>query len=325
MVSTQPDNGIFMIIKALISPFIARFHAGHFRISLSLCSQALLWKTLSEPTEDSHAFRRLLRMLPSTAFIFLWFLALLTLVSLSLLYLLRCFFHFDMVKSEFFHNVGVNYMFAPWISWLLLLQSSPFFTPDNIFYLVLCQLSVIGNLVGALVAAKMGWKESAVCMFSLGMTHYLVLFVTLYQSLTGNNCLPAILRPVFCLFFAAPSMACLAWDSISGSFDYSAKMLFFLSLFLFMCLVSRPTLFKKSMKKFNVAWWAYSFPLTVMALASTEYAQEVKSSIAHGLMLLLSLLSVVVSLVLMVFTLLHANMLLPSDPIFSPTSTPTLV
>ncbi|KAI8011231.1 S-type anion channel SLAH1 [Camellia lanceoleosa] len=360
MVSTQPDNGIFMIIKALISPSIARFHAGHFRISLSLCSQALLWKTLGEPTNDSHAFRSLLRMLPSTAFNFLWFLALLTLVSLSLLYLLRCFFHFDMVKSEFFHNVGVNYMFAPWISWLLLLQSSPFFTPDTISYLVLwwvfivpivaldvkiygqwlmegkrflstvanptSQLSVIGNLVGALAAAKMGWKESAVCMFSLGMTHYLVLFVTLYQRLTGNNCLPAMLRPVFCLFFAAPSMACLAWDSISGSFDYSAKMLFFLSLFLFMSLVSRPTLFKKSMKKFNVAWWAYSFPLTVMALASTEYAQEVKSGIAHGLMLLLSLLSVVVSLVLMVFTVLNANMLLPSDdPILSPTSTPTLV
>ncbi|CAL5336409.1 unnamed protein product [Camellia sinensis] len=89
-------------------------------------------------------------------------------------------------------------------------------------------------------------------------------------------------------------------------------------------MVSRPTLFKKSMKKFNVAWWAYSLPLTVMALASTEYAQEVKSGIAHGLMLLLSLLSVVVSLVLiMVFTVLNANMLLLSnDPILSPTSTP---
>ncbi|CAL5391181.1 unnamed protein product [Camellia sinensis] len=88
-------------------------------------------------------------------------------------------------------------------------------------------------------------------------------------------------------------------------------------------MVSRPTLFKKSMKKFNVAWWAYSLPLTVMALASAEYAQEVNSGIAHGLMLLLSLLSVVVSLVLMVFTVLNANMLLPSnDPILSPTSTP---
>lgn len=39
------------------------------------------------------------------------------------------------------------------------------------------QLSVIGNLVGAQAAAKMGWKEIAIFLFSPGMVHYLVLFV----------------------------------------------------------------------------------------------------------------------------------------------------
>lgn len=100
------------------------------------------------------------------------------------------------------------------------------------------QLSVIGNLVGARAASLMGWKESAVFMFSLGMAHYLVLFVTLYQRLSGGDQLPAMLRPVFFLFIAAPSTASLAWDSISGSFDAGSKMLFFLSLFLFASLVS---------------------------------------------------------------------------------------
>ncbi|CAK9157981.1 unnamed protein product [Ilex paraguariensis] len=387
-------HSISIMIKGLTLPILTRFHAGYFRISLSLCSQALLWKTLGEPSDDAHAFRRILRMLPSTAFVLLWSLALFTLVSLSLLYILRCLLHFDMVKNEFFHHVGVNYLFAPWISWLLLLQSAPFFTPKTMYYLVLwwlfvapiivldvkiygqwfikgkrflstvanptSQLSVIGNLVGAWAAARMGWRESAICLFSLGMAHYLVLFVTLYQRLSENEGLPAMLRPVFFLFFAAPSMASLAWDSITGSFDNSSKMLFFLSLFLFLSLspmvqlklavvfnkksldsdhldykysswtcafglvqvtsmVFRPALFKKSMRKFNVVWWAYSFPLTVLALASTEYAQEVKSGVAHGLMLVLSTLSVVVSLFLMVFTALNTNCLLPSDdPMLSP-------
>ena len=94
---------------------------------------------------------------------------------------------------------------------------------------------MIGNLFGAQAAAKMGWKESAVCLFSLGMVHYLVLFVTLYQRL--SNILPAMLRPVFFLFCAAPSVACLAWEAIAGDFDTASKMLFFLSLFLFMSLV----------------------------------------------------------------------------------------
>ncbi|XP_059664567.1 S-type anion channel SLAH1-like [Cornus florida] len=333
--------GILMMIKAVISTILAKFHSGYFRISLSLSSQALLWKTLGEPTDDAHAFRRVLSMLPSAAFTLLWSLALFTLVTLSILYVLKCLLQFDAVKEEFLHHVGVNYLFAPWISWLLLLQSSPFFTPNTTNYLVLwwvfvipivaldvkiygqwftkgkrflstvanpaSQLSVIGNLIGARAAAQMGWKESAIFLFSLGMIHYLVLFVTLYQRLSGSNNLPVILRPVLFLFFAAPSMASLAWDSISGNFDKSSKMLFFLSLFLFMSLVCRPTLYRKSMRKFNVAWWAYSFPLTVLAIASIGYAQEVKSSEARVLMIVLSALSALVCLVLMLFTALNTH------------------
>ncbi|KAL5573373.1 hypothetical protein UlMin_022970 [Ulmus minor] len=334
-----------IIIKRSLSPILAKFHAGYFRISLSLCSQALLWKILLEPNDDVHAIRRAFRMVPSTAFRFLWSLALFTLALQSLLYILRCLLLFEMVKAEFLHHVGVNYLFAPGISWLLLIQSSPFISPNTIWYRVFwcllvfpifvldvkiygqwftkgkrflatvanpaSQLSVIGNLVAARAAAQMGWKESALCMFSLGMVHYLVLFVTLYQRLSGNNSLPVTLRPVFFLFIGAPSMASLAWCSISGKFDSASKMLYFLSLFLFLSLVSRPNLFKKSMRKFNVAWWAYPFPLTWLALAATKYAEEVKGEIAHGIMIVFSALSVLVSLILIAITALRSNVLLP--------------
>ncbi|CAK8569057.1 unnamed protein product [Lathyrus sativus] len=259
-----------------------------------------------------------------------------------------------MVKAEFLHHVGVNYLFAPWISWFLILQSAPvdLITPETATYLILwwifavpvvvldikiygqwftkgkrflstvanptSQLSVIGNLVGAQAAAEMGWKECAVCLFSLGMVHYLVLFVTLYQRFSGGDRVHVMLRPVLFLFFAAPGVASLAWESIVGDFDTLSKMLFFLSLFLFLSLICRPALFKRSMRKFNVAWWAYSFPLTVLALASTEYAQQVKGIFSHILMLFLLALSVLVSVSLMVFTLLNSKMLLPdNDPIAS--------
>ncbi|KAM4129860.1 hypothetical protein ACJW30_01G055700 [Castanea mollissima] len=241
---------------------------------------------------------------------------------------------------------------GPWISWLLLLQSAPFIAPKTFPYLVLwwvfvipvlvldvkiygqwftkgkrflstvanptSQLSVIGNLVGAQAAAYMGWQETSIFLFSLGIVHYLVLFVTLYQRFSGGIQLPGLLSPVFFLYFAAPSVASLAWESIAGAFDIVSKMLFFLSLFLFTSLVFRPNLFKRSMRRFNVAWWAYSFPLTVLALASTEHAQEVKGSIAHILMLLLLAISVLVSLGLIVFTLFNTKMLLPdNDPILT--------
>lgn len=70
------------------------------------------------------------------------------------------------------------------------------------------------------------------------------------------------------------------------------------------------------MRRFSVAWWAYSFPLTILALAATEYAQEVKAEMANLLMLVLSVLSVVVTLILMVFTALKPHDLLPHDDPF---------
>ncbi|KAE9461656.1 hypothetical protein C3L33_06435, partial [Rhododendron williamsianum] len=168
----------------------------------------------------------------------------------------------------------------------------------------------IGNLVVAWAAAEMGWREFAICVFTLGAAHYLVLFVTLYQRLSGGCRTPARLRPVFFLFVAAPSVGSLAWKSISGTFDVASKMLFFLALFLFISLACRPLFFKKSMKRFSVAWWAYSFPVSFLALASAEYAKQVNGIGAPGLTLILSSLSILVFLCVMVFTALNTDLLL---------------
>ncbi|EAZ11241.1 hypothetical protein OsJ_01095 [Oryza sativa Japonica Group] len=333
---------------------LTRFHAGYFRISLALSGQALLWRTLSDASTDPRALGPVVRSLPSAAFVLLWSLALLTLVALCALYAARCLLRFPAVRAEFRHHVAMNYLFAPWIPWLLAPAAGAavgppartraptarsggrsrcpswaldvkvygqWFTRGRKFLSMVANpashITVIGNLVTARAAARMGWHEGAVAMFAVGAAHYLVLFVTLYQRFLGSDSLPAMLRPVFFLFFAAPSMASLAWDAISASFDTCCKMLFFLSLFLFASLVSRPTLFKRAMRRFSVAWWAYSFPLTVLALAAAEYAQEVREVAASVLMLALAILSVAVTLALMVFTVLRTNDLLPHDDPFS--------
>ncbi|CAI9292541.1 unnamed protein product [Lactuca saligna] len=330
---------------------IAKINAGYFRICMSLGGQALLWKNLSEQADISPTIDNLFTKLPSTAYFLIWCLALCVFISLSVLYVLRCIFHFNMVKAEYHHHVGVNYLFAPWISSLLLLRSAPsfifpnkysyeyvwwpliipvialdvkiygqWFTTEKRFLSMVAnptsQLSVIGNLVGAHAAIKMGWTESGICLFTLGMTHYLVVFITLYQRLSGNNHLPSRLRPVFFLFVATPSMAALAWKSITGNFDILCKMLFFLSLFLFASLASRPALFKKSMKSFSVAWWAFSFPLSFLALASTKYSQEANGVAANGLALVLSAISVLVFVFLLVCSTLKIDSLL-RNPILS--------
>lgn len=327
------------------SPFLTKLHAGYFFICLSFGAQALLWKSLSEHNNESQTLWHGFNFMPSVAYLLLWCLAVFIATTLSFLYMLKCIFHFNAVKEEFSHHIGVNYMYTPWISYLLMLQSSPpLIVPRAYYYEYLCLafsfviflldvklfgqwfttekrflsvvanpvnlVSVIGNLVAAQIATEIGWNEFAISMFSLGMVHYLILFVTLYQRLTSSNQFPIVLRPAYFLYFAAPSMASLAWKSISGSFLVSSKMLFFLSLFLFISQACRPALFKKTMKRLNVTWWIYSFPLTFLGLACAEYAHEVKSLTASGLMLLICIVSVLVFVFLMLTTVLKIETLL---------------
>uniref|UniRef100_A0A0D3HJY9 Uncharacterized protein n=1 Tax=Oryza barthii TaxID=65489 RepID=A0A0D3HJY9_9ORYZ len=68
------------------------------------------------------------RSLPFTAFVLLSSLALLKLVPLR-----RCAssdYSPPCAPIEFRHHIAMNYLFAPWISWLLLLQSALFLRPD---------------------------------------------------------------------------------------------------------------------------------------------------------------------------------------------------
>jgi tellurite resistance protein TehA-like permease len=105
-------------------------------------------------------------------------------------------------------------------------------------------LSVVGNFVGALVGAKVGWTEAAIFFWAVGLAHYIVLFVTLYQRLPSNLVLPKDLHPVFFLFVAAPSAASVAWMKITGSFDLVSRLVFFIALFLYSSLVVRINFFR---------------------------------------------------------------------------------
>ena len=99
-------------------------------------------------------------------------------------------------------------------------------------------LSLVGNFVGSLVAAEAGFSELALFFWAVGLAHYVVLFVTLYQRLPTAAPVPKELHPVFFLFIAAPSIASVAWSKIVGDFDLVSRIAYFVGLFLYTSLVS---------------------------------------------------------------------------------------
>ncbi|KAL6506721.1 hypothetical protein OROHE_022553 [Orobanche hederae] len=73
------------------------------------------------------------------------------------------------------------------------------------------------------------------------------------------------------------------------------------------------SLFKKAMKRFNVAWWAYSYTITILALASVRYEQEVRGGVPRVISLSLSALSILVHFGLLFFTASNPKLFLPHD------------
>ncbi|CAA3013789.1 S-type anion channel SLAH2-like [Olea europaea subsp. europaea] len=246
-------------------PFLLRYPVSSFGICLGVSSQAILWKTLA--TSSSTKF---LHVSPDINLV-LWCISLALMTIVSFIYGLKVIFYFEAVRREYYHPIRVNFFFAPWIALLFLALGVPPSVSENLhaflWYILMApifclelkiygqwmsggqrrlskvanpsnHLSVVGNFVGALLGASMGLKEGPIFFFAVGLAHYTVLFVTLYQRLPTNETLPKELHPVFFLFVAAPSVASMAWARIQGSFDYGARIAYFIALFLYFSLVS---------------------------------------------------------------------------------------
>ncbi|KAG6577581.1 Guard cell S-type anion channel SLAC1, partial [Cucurbita argyrosperma subsp. sororia] len=301
-------------------PFLLRFPIGCFGICLGLSSQAVLWRALA--TSPATKF---LHVSPFIN-IAIWLLATAAVCSVFVAYILKCIFYFEAVKREYFHPILRVGATPP--GCLVCLHGSLLFArAQDLRAMVvrgkrrLCKvvnpsthLSVVGNFVGAILAAKCGWLEAAKFLWSVGFAHYLVVFVTLYQRLPTSEALPKELHPVYSMFIAAPSAASIAWQTIYGEFDGLSRTCFFIALFLYISLVVRITFFTGF--RFSLAWWSYTFPMTTASVATIKYAEHVPTIVSKGLALTLSFMSSTMVSLLFVSTLLHAfvwKTLFPND------------
>ncbi|XP_076940703.1 S-type anion channel SLAH2-like isoform X2 [Bidens hawaiensis] len=315
-------------------PFLLRFPISSFGICLGVSSQAMMWKNLAL-TESTH----FLHVSPNVNLI-LWCISVFLFAIVASTYLLKIIFYFEAVRREYYHPIRVNFFFAPWIALLFLASGVPptlttnlphflwyvLMTPVFILELKIYgqwmsggqrrlskvanpsnHLSVVGNFVGALLGASMGLKEGPIFFFAVGLAHYTVLFVTLYQRLPTNATLPKELHPVFFLFVAAPSVASMAWAKINGSFDYGSRIAYFIAMFLYFSLAVRVNFFRGF--KFSLAWWAYTFPMTGAAIATIRYTSEVPNIVTKFLSVSLSTIATLTVFGLLVTTILHAFVL----------------
>lgn len=157
-------------------------------------------------------------------------------------------------------------------------------------------IPAVGNVVAPLGGVSLGFAELSWLFFSAGMLFWVVLQTLVFNRLIFHDPLPERLAPTLTILIAPPALAFIAYYRLTGEVDAFARILLYsgyVALGVVLTQVSR-----LARLPFALSWWALSFPIAALAVASLLYG-EVMASSAHrliGLTLAAALAVIVVGL-----------------------------
>ena len=139
-------------------------------------------------------------------------------------------------------------------------------------------IPAVGNILVPLAGAGFGETELSWLFFSAGMLFWLVLLTLVMNRLIFHEPLPARLMPTLVILIAPPSVAFVAWVRLAGEVDSFARILLNIGyVFALIVLTQAPRFLRLP---FALSWWALTFPVAALSVASFLYSHETGSD-AH--------------------------------------------
>jgi tellurite resistance protein len=93
-----------------------------------------------------------------------------------------------------------------------------------------------------------------------------VLLTIIFYRVLFHHPIEERLMPTLFILIAPPAVGFIAYTRLIGELDSLARVLYFSGLFLTLLLFTQVGRFAKL--KFFLSWWAYSFPLAAISIAS---------------------------------------------------------
>jgi tellurite resistance protein len=156
-------------------------------------------------------------------------------------------------------------------------------------------IPVVGNALVPITGCGLGFYELSWFFFSVGVVFWLVLMTIIFNRVFFHEPLPEKLMPTFFILIAPPAVAFLSYMKLQhAELDVFARILYYSGLFLTLLLLTQTGRFARL--NFALSWWAYSFPLSAITVATLVMAQVTGQPFFSWLgWVLLSLLSGVVA------------------------------
>lgn len=280
------------MIEANSEPRLKHFPVTFFTMVMGLAGLSIAWHMAEQ------VFRLPLRVSDG-----LLVLAVLAFLVLLLLYLAKAVLYPGAVQAELAHPVQLNFFPAVSISLILLgvalLDRAPgvagaLWVVGSGLHLLLSLyvmgiwihhehfeihhinpawfIPIVGNVLVPIAGVPLGFIELSWFFFSIGILFWLLLFAIILYRVLFHHPLPERLMPTFFILIAPPSVGFVAYLQLAGPLDAFARVLYYSGLFLTLLLLTQAGRFMRI--GYYLSWWAYSFPLAAVTLATLIMYQK---------------------------------------------------
>jgi len=153
-------------------------------------------------------------------------------------------------------------------------------------------IPAVGNVIVPITGAQLGYMEVSFLFFAAGMMFWLILLTLVFNRLVFHDPMPGRLQPTLVIMIAPPAVAFISWVRMTGGVDAFAHILLSLGyVFAALVVVQLPRILRLP---FAMSFWALSFPVAGLTIASFLYAEKTGSAahlaIGTGLLGLLTLI-----------------------------------
>jgi tellurite resistance protein len=127
-------------------------------------------------------------------------------------------------------------------------------------------IPVVGNILVPIAGVQHAPAEVSWFFFSIGITFWPVLLAIIFNRVIFHGTMPERLMPTLFILIAPPAVGFLSYVQLTGVVDAFAHILYYAALFFTILLIAQLRWFARL--QFFLSWWAYSFPLAAITIAS---------------------------------------------------------
>ena len=133
-------------------------------------------------------------------------------------------------------------------------------------------IPIVGNVLVPVAGVNLGFVEVSWFYFSFAIVLWLPMLAIVLNRIFFHPAIPQKLWPTLFILIAPPAVGFIAWLQLNGrELDAVGRILFYFAVFTTILLFAQARYFASV--KFALPWWAYSFPLAAISIASFLFSE----------------------------------------------------